>query len=324
MKAADSISVSDRDLMRRITIVLAFVFVFAAAFARLHALYAHKFLSTTGEARWIFAQHSMSFQQPVAFFAVRDFTLPDKRYFTRLKVAGDPEYTLWVNGQEIGGRRVGEERRLDLYEINDLVKTGKNRIVVAVRAPQGVGGLIASIDIAPEVANVMVTDGKWKIFREWHRDLPRRDPQGIPWQRPTIVGAPPIGRWDYLMLAKQPLVPPPSTVMPPRESFPTIALVPRIRTRSGVAIAVAERSRATAFDFGFTRGRVRLIAEQPKGLSRTVNVRFANARNELGLAEWNLRPVVIAPGETVVTTPEAHSFRYVMVIARGIRAEVAR
>jgi hypothetical protein len=324
MSIADSIPAQDRDLMRRITIVLAFVFLFTAAFARLHALYSHKFLSTTGEAQWIWAQHRMSSQRAVAFFAVRDFTLPAKRYFTRLKVVGDPEYTVWVNGSEIGGRRIGEERRLDLYEISGLVKTGKNRIVVAVRAPEGIGGLIASVDIAPETANVMVTDGAWKIFRDWHRDLPRRDPRGAGWQRPAILGAPPLGRWNYLTLAKQPLVPPPSQVIAPRESFPTIALVPHIRTRSGIAVAVAERARATAFDFGFTRGRVRLVAEQEKGLSRIVNLRFANVRNELGLIEWNLRPVVIAPGETVVTTPEAHSFRYVMVIARGVRAEVAR
>jgi hypothetical protein len=170
----------------------------------------------------------------------------------------------------------------------------------------------------------MVTDGAWKIFRDWHRDLPRRDPRGAGWQRPAILGAPPLGRWNYLTLAKQPLVPPPSQVIAPRESFSLIALVPHIRTRSGIAVAVAERARATAFDFGFTRGRVRLVAEQEKGLSRIVNLRFANVRNELGLIEWNLRPVVIAPGETVVTTPEAHSFRYVMVIARGVRAEVAR
>jgi hypothetical protein len=42
------------------------------------------------------------------------------------------------------------------------VKTGRNRIVIAVRAPQGAGGLIASIDIGPEVANWVVTDGSGK------------------------------------------------------------------------------------------------------------------------------------------------------------------
>ena len=35
-----------------------------------------------------------------------------------------------------------------------------------------------------------------------------------------------------------------------------------------------------------------------------------------------MRPIVFAPGETTVITPEMHEFRYVMVFARGVRAEV--
>jgi hypothetical protein len=49
---------------------------------------------------------------------------------------------------------------------------------------------------------------------------------------------------------------------------------------------------------------------------------MANQSNELGLIEWNLRPIVFAPGETSVTTPEEHSFRYVMAFAGDVRADV--
>ena len=49
----------------------------------------------------------MSANEPVAFFAAREFTLPPNRVYTRLKVLGDPEYTLYVNGREIAGRLVG-------------------------------------------------------------------------------------------------------------------------------------------------------------------------------------------------------------------------
>ncbi len=309
--------------MKRITIVLAFVLFFTAAFSTLYRTYSHKFLSTTS-AQWIWAQHRISSNEPVAFFAARDFTLPEKRYYTRLKIAGDPEYTLYINGREVAGRQVGEERTLDLYDISSLVKTGRNRIVVAVRAPQGVGGLIASIDIAPEVANWVVSDGSWKIFRRWHPRLPAEDPPGLESQPPIVHGPPPIGRWNYLTLVRKELKPPPSKQVAPREAFPVLAYMPAIRTRSGVAVAVAERARATAFDFGFTRGRVRLIAEHERGVNRMVKIRFANARNELGFIEWNIRPIVFAPGERVVTTPEAHDFRYVMVFGRGVRAEVVK
>ena len=55
-----------------------------------------------------------------------------------------------------------------------------------------------------------------------------------------------------------------------------------------------------------------------------MNVRFAFARQELGYVEWNLRPIVFAPGEMTVTTPEMNDFRYAMVFSRGVRAEVVK
>jgi len=310
--------------MKRLTLVLAFVFLFTAAFSTLNRTYSQKFLATTGTAQWIWAQHRMSSNEPVAFFAARDFDLPAKRYYTRLKIAADPEYELFLNGRQIAGRRTSaEEPELDLYDVSQLVQTGHNRVVITVRAPQGVGGLLASIDIAPETENWVVSDGSWTIYRRWHPDLLVRNAD-VPSEPPMIVGPPPVGRWNYPAIAARALTPPPAKTLPPRESFPLIAQLPAIRTRGGVAVAVAEHARATAFDFGFTRGRVRLTRDFDHGTSRVVNVRFANIRPELELVEWNLRPIVFAPGERSVTTTESHSFRYVLVFGRGITAEVVQ
>jgi hypothetical protein len=329
MTAGDSIvSNTDRDLMKRLTLVLALIFAFAAAFTHLERTYSRKFFDITGEARWIWAQHRMSDNVPLAFFAARDFTLPANRVYTRLKVLGDPEYTVFVNGVEIAGRRVSGDRgqdteqAIDAYDISERVKTGRNRIVIAVRAPQGAGGLIASIDIAPEVANWVVTDPQWKIYREWDPQILLKDRAG--WQPPSVIGPPPVGRWNYLNAVNRPLASPPTHVMAPVDAFEQIGLIPRIKTAGGVAVAGSEEERATAFDFGFTKGRVRLIDENDRPVSEAVSVRFAFDRAELRLAEWNLRPVVFAPGEHVVTTPETHDFRYVMVFGRGVRAEVVR
>lgn len=313
---------ADRDLIKRLAIVLAFVFVFTAAFAHLERTYSQKFFDITGRAQWIWAQHRMSDNQPVAFFAAREFDLPERRIFTRLKVLGDPEYTVWVNGTEIAGRQVGEERVLDVYDISQLVKTGRNRVVIAVRAPRGVGGLIAAIDIAPETANWVVTDGRWKIYREWDPTLLHYDVANVPWERPMLIGEPPVGRWNYLTVQQQALREPPKSVTEPRASFERMGIIPRISTQGGVAVAVAAKARATAYDFGFTQGRIRLTTTTDHILSRAVNVRFAYAENELGLMEWNLRPVVFAPGEHEVTTPEVHNFRYAMVFGKGVRAEL--
>jgi hypothetical protein len=329
MTAGDSIvTPSDRDLMKRLAIVLAFVFAFAAAFTHLERTYSQKFFDITGDAQWIWAQHRMSDNQPVAFFAARDFALPEHRVFTRLKVLGDPEYTLFVNGREVAGRRVGgirgreEERVLDLYDISALVKTGRNRIVIAVRSPQGSGGLLASIDIGPEAANWVVTDANWKIYRRWDpRILLRDEPAGV-WQPPQIIGAPPVGHWNYLATKERALVPPPTHVTQPKEVFEALGLIPKVKTSGGVAVAGTDPARAMVFDFGFTKGRVRLIDTGNRPASEVVQIRFAFARPELKLAEWNLRPMVFAPGEHVLTTPEVHDFRYAMVFGRGVRAEL--
>jgi hypothetical protein len=316
--------------MKRLTIVLALIFAFTVAFTTLERTYSRKFFDITGDARWIWAQHRMSDNLPVAFFAARDFTLPEKRFYAKLKVLGDPEYTVFVNGREIGGRRVdgvrGREqpRVLDLYDISSLVRTGRNRIVIAVRAPQGAGGLIASIDIGPETANWVVTDGSWRIYRRWDARILQSDMAGAKWEPPLIIGAPPVGRWNYLPTEALALASPPTNVTPPTDVFVQMGRIPRIKMAGGVAVAGSDEARALAFDFGFTKGRVRVIDEADRINSEVINVRFAFDRVELPLAEWNLRPVVFAPGERVVTTPEEHDFRYVMLFGKEARAEVVR
>ena len=298
--------------MRRVTIAAIAVFLFTAAFATLERTYSQKFHDLTGTAKWIWAAHRMSDNVPVAFYAARDFDLPAHRHYAHLKVLGDPEYTVYVNGREVAARRVGEERSLDLYDISPIVKTGRNRIVIAVRAPRGVGGLIAAIDIHPEIANWLVTDGSWRIYRKWTPILLERDlGRGAP---PHVIGEPPIGRWNYLTLVKQELEPPVTQVLGPREVFDQVGSVPTIETRSGVAVAGVQRQRATVFDFGpNTYGRVRLKIVPNTASSQLVNVRFANVPEELGLVDWGLRPLILAPGEGEITTPEPHAFRYVMV-----------
>jgi hypothetical protein len=324
MTAADSISAEDRDLMRRLTLVLLFLFAFTAAFSGLDRVYSQKFLDVTGRAQWIWARQPMSANDPVAFFAARQFTLPEKRVYARLKVIGDPEYTLYVNGREVAGRRLESDRReLDLYDISELVHTGANRVVIALRAPLGVGGLLASLDIAPETENWIVSDGNWRIYRRWHPEILVRDIDDD-WESPATFGEPPIGRWNYLPLARRALDAPPSKTLAAREAFPVIGFIPRIRTRSGIAVAVPDRVRATAFDFGFTKGRVRLTVASDGFASRAFNVRYANIRPELGLIDWSFRPVVFAPGEHTVTTPDVHNFRYVMVFGKNVGAEVVQ
>jgi hypothetical protein len=317
--AGDSIPRADRDLVRRLTIVIVLAFLFVAAFVRLNVVYGRKFFDISGPARWIWPRGDISRQVPVTFFATRNFDLPANRYYTKIKVAGDPEYTLFFNGQEIAGRRVGEESVLDVYDVTPLAKTGRNRMVVAVRATEGVGGLLAALDISPETENLIVTDSSWKIATSWRPELIARDVPGM--QRPMIVGAPPVGRWNYLTPREAALEVPPSGTVQPVASWWFRGSLPEVQVINGVAVRGSKRVRAWAYDFGtIMSGRIRLTRSNMMG-GDVIDVRFTGTKEQLLPVEGDLRSFCFAPGERTVTDPEVRLFRYVAVYERLATAE---
>ena len=320
---AHRLSTHDRELMKRLTAVVLFVFVFTGAFAYLDRVYSRKFLDITGEAKWIWAQHRMSAETPLAFFATRAFDLPETRLFTHLKILGDPEYAVYLNGQMIGSRYVGEDRTLDVYDVSSIARTGRNQLLIAVRAPKGTGGLIAAIDIAPEIANFVVSDESWRIHRYWTPSLLTPEPVAR-WETPLIIGEPPYGRWNYLTQRPQELLEPPAGVILPKRELEVVGLMPTISTRSGVAVAGSEKRPATVFEFGPVRGQLRVRLDAPRPVAHSVPVRFVNHPDELGFAAAIQRYVVFAPGETVVTIPETYEFNFAMLFDRGVDAAVVR
>jgi hypothetical protein len=313
----------DRALMKRLTIVLAALFVFVFAWSRLQLLYGEKFFEVTasGKAQWIWMQHRLADGNPVAFYATHDFDLPPQRNFTHLKVLGDPEYTLYFNGVEVGGRRVGEESTLDVYDVSALARDKANRIVIAARSPNGVGGLIASIDLAPDFLNHVFTNGDWHIVTQWHPDILTRDT--APFFRPMLLGRPPARRWNYLTRQPANVFAPPAGVMQARETFSFRTAMPQIEVVDGVAVAGTKPIDATAYDFGVgARGRLRLTLPKPSTQPLVVNVRFHTERNDLFAIEGEVEPFVFAAGETTVTDEQQRIFRYVEIYGSAARAEV--
>lgn len=308
--------------MRRLTAALFFLVLFTAGFSYLWRLFSNKFYDITGQAAWIWMPHRISRNTPVVFFAARDFDLPQHRAWTRIKILGDPEYTLYFNGQQIGGRRVRDALHLDTYDVSQLARDGKNRLLVAVRSTNGVGGLIASIDIAPEIENIVVTGADWKIFPVWNDRLPIQDLGRA--VAPMVLGEPPAGRWNYLTQRPAEVSEPPGTVIQPKRSWDFRATIPTIQIRSGVAVAVPEPARATAFDFGPTAGHVRLVLTRPQAVPPVVRVRLANAEQELSSVEADIRSFVFGAGESMVIDPEVNHFRYVVVYGGRARAEVVK
>jgi hypothetical protein len=307
-----AINAADRTLIRRFTLGAAALFLFTAAFTRLDLLYSHKFFDVTGRAQWIWTQTRLSSGVPVAYFATRDFDLPANRYFTRIKIAGDPQYTLYFNGREVGGRWQGAKVALDVYDVSSMARTGRNRIVVAVRSANGVGGLIASVDIAPEYQNMLVTGSDWRIVQRWRDDLPLRDPPRTWSSSPMVLGAPPIGRWNFLSRRAGTFTLPIHRLITARQVSRMNVALPVIDIKGGVAVAGSRPMEGIVFDFGPTSGRPRLT-NGFEGATRAVKVRFANDRSELLTIEGGVDSFVFAAGERTIVDPQERHFRYAMV-----------
>lgn len=308
------------NLTRYWTIVVLLLLLFTG-FVRLHEFFSHKFFSNTGSAQWIWLDHPLASQQPVAFFAVRDFELPEKRDYVKLKVAGDPEYTLYFNGIEVGGTRDAEKSLLDVYDVSSIAKTGHNRLVAALRSANGVGGFILSLDTSRGRENVVVSGPDWKIFSTWRPELIVHDSRDLTPVAPRVIGPPPIGRWNYLHSVPKELTPIVHTILYPVGSTPFDTTLPEIVTVSGVTIAIAKPATAVAYDFGPVRGRARL--EVHRSGPRIVRIRYANAESELQQA-GEIIPLVLAHGETEVTDPDIRSFRFVIVYGETVEATVVK
>lgn len=310
MEWANGISAADRAWMRRLSIALVAIFIFTFAYTRLDLMYAHKFFDVTGSAEWIWARHPLSRGIPIAFFVTRDFDLPHDRYYTKIKIAADPEYTLYFNGTMIAGRRGEDGKFLDVYDVTALARDGRNRIVIAARSSNGVGGVIAAVDTRPDF-HLLATDAKWNVVRRWTTDLPFRDPAHR--DKPLILGRPPYGRWNYLTARAGEFMKPATRVIAPGQVIPIQAALQDISVIGGVAVAGSHPTPGVAYDFGSgIDARVQLVAP-PSLTSRLVRIRRGYNLADLPPAEGMVESFVFAPGEESVTDPETHNYRYVLV-----------
>lgn len=279
-------------------------------FTTTHAFYAAKFGRTTGDAEWLWTWNWVSRQKPAVFFATHDFVLEGNGPWVRINIACDPMYTLFFNEVEVGGGRWEDAGSIDVYDVTDLAIAGVNRIVVAVRAPDGVGGLLASVDTGPLSRNVVVTGGHWRLSHRWSPDLLLADPPDA--VEPRVLGAPPDGRWDFPPKKDRDRYEAGGFVLHPTSTSATTVTLSRIALVGGVAIAGRDDVEATVYDFGrYVTGRPRLAL--PPGEMRALRFRtvsdLAHLRDE-GTPE----ALVIAPGEKTVTEPRPRTFRYFVAL----------
>ena len=297
------------------------LFAVTAFVLLLHRIQQDKYYRLTGPAEWVWLDHQLSSQNPVAFFLLRDFELAPGPIYVKIKVAADPEYTLYVNGTRVGAAAMEKDVRLDQYDITPLVSPGRNRIVIAARSANGVGGVLAGLDLGPMRENELVTDDSWTVHTRWAPELLTSDEPARSGKPPLVIGTPPVGRWNYppLRIVEN------QTQGPVQEAQGTTAVAARvreIRVISGVAVASAPAYPAVAWDFGEVTGygRIRLEGESVDE-PRVIRLRYVNALSELE-HEGEVRSLVAAPGEIELVDPQLQTFRYLVVIDDPARASV--
>ena len=156
------------------------------------AHFAARLLEPEHGARWIWADGDYGSGEPIAFYAVRDVELPSA-VSGRVTIAADETYLLYLNGQRIGSGSYRSEAPSDVYDVDDFLEVGLNRILVELRSSRGAGGLLAELELGDDAT--VVTDDSWRIFRHHDDGLVRglSDLEGG--EAPKIWARAPTGRW---------------------------------------------------------------------------------------------------------------------------------
>lgn len=181
----------------RPVVVVAAILLPTIAFFALRARFVERFESWTGPAEWIWWSNRIVRPEPKAFVAARAFTL-SKTGPAELRVSGDREFVVYLNGNRIGGGRGGKGFPLRRYEVGSLLVRGENRIAIELRSPDSVGGAIASLSIAGLSEWFLATDSSWSIHDDWEEGVrPGRVGVRSAGKPAASWGRPPMNPWGY-------------------------------------------------------------------------------------------------------------------------------
>lgn len=197
--------------LQALLIVLVLAGVALAGLAT-HRFWRRQLSHVTGDALWVWATDALERVHPVAALFVADLRLDSQPAEALLKVCGDREYVVYVNGTAAacGWSRPGF--RLDLFDVGHLLRQGENVVAVEVRSPTPAGGLLLSLDVAGVGPNVLVTGRDFRSRGRFALDPPG-DGDLAP---PVIWGGPPRLPWGYPTLSPRPRTLPECMVEDPR------------------------------------------------------------------------------------------------------------
>ena len=181
-----------RDLDRRAALVAVALLVALGGFA-LHRFWMRALLHLTGNAEWLWVTTSLERVFPAAGLFVGTLDLEQPAVDAVLKVAGDREYVVYINGSAAacGWSRPGF--RLDLYDVTHLLRPGRNVIAAEVRSPTPVGALLLALDVGGRGTNVLVSGPEFRLRQTFSlmAEGPPEEPPPVRW------GLPPRFPWGY-------------------------------------------------------------------------------------------------------------------------------
>ncbi len=147
----------------------------------------------TGAAEWIWVTDALGEIHPTAGLFVAALNLDGPPGEAVLKVCGDREYVVYVNGTAAacGWSRPGF--RLGFFDVGHLLHQGSNTVAVEVRSPTPVGGLLLSLDVGGVGSNVLVSGPQFVFRPEFSLRPPGPEDGAIP----VRWGIPPRFPWGY-------------------------------------------------------------------------------------------------------------------------------
>jgi len=141
---------------------------------------------------WIWRDHDLRHVQAAGFYAVKEIDLVEPPAEAEIRILGDAEYVLTLNGARIGSNRYRAGAALDSYRVKGGLKEGRNRLVVELRSPSGAGGFWFELRAGGQ--QLVRSDGSWTIYEtRWDGLLGERPMP--PGRRPRLLGRSPLGRW---------------------------------------------------------------------------------------------------------------------------------
>jgi len=142
--------------------------------------------SETGRAKWIWLTDDVKTPHAVRFAATRSIAIEETVTDARIRIFGDPEYRVLLDGRVVGAGRQSPGDPLDVYDVSDRLGRGVHVLSIEAASPTGIGGILFAMDVSGHGRNAVVSDASWSIDG-----------------RPAFVwGEPPMYPWGFPRLAR--------------------------------------------------------------------------------------------------------------------------